>query len=82
MSVVTIDVKYTCGRCRVTDQIVKVPARLDPDAEDVVKWMEQTLMPHLMQDHYQRSPHCRPREFKQVMIPNQGAWVGAPTRVM
>jgi len=62
----TIGCLYSCNVCGIKDAEVQVPAR---GAEDVIAWMNGTLTPHLVADHEQRSPGCRPQSLSQVKIP-------------
>jgi len=68
MAGLTIQVKYSCQFCGLERVCVSVPARI---GEPIELWMQQTV--HLIcDDHDQRSPHCHPEEFAEVMIPYLG----------
>lgn len=77
----TIGIKYSCAICKTVDREVQVPARLSPD-EDVVKWMEETALRRIGQDHFTRMPGCWAKELKNIKIPidkdDPDHWVGKP----
>lgn len=64
----TITVLYSCDLCGLTDAHCDVPARED---EDVLVWMEQTIQ-LVAANHHRRSPLCRPKTLKNLMIPMTG----------
>lgn len=67
----TIDVRYSCDACGLRSVVVSVPARMSDD-EDVAVWMDRTVR-LTWQDHWRRSPHCRPETLTNLMIPVSGA---------
>lgn len=74
-----ISVLYSCILCGLRDITVHVPARMDPDAEDVVRWMEDVVLVAIGNDHHLRSPHCPTRRLQDLKIPITGAeWIGGP----
>lgn len=78
---VTIGVKYSCPYCGLHRALARVPARVDPVQEDVKHWFEQVLGPTLANDHARRSPGCRNREMRNIMIPlvqDREGWIGMP----
>ena len=71
----TIQCRYSCSDCGIVRAVVTVPAR---DDESVTEWMDKTI-PLLVADHENRSPHCHPRAFSEVLIPVQdNSPVGGP----
>lgn len=68
----TIRVFYSCPECHLFKVACEVPARGE---ESVTEWMTSTVA-ILGADHHRRSPSCRPRELKDVMIPMASERVG------
>jgi hypothetical protein len=64
-----IGVQYSCRKCGLADIEVQVPAR---GTEDVIAWMNNTLLPGLVRDHHSRSPRCHPDTLSTVKIPMTG----------
>jgi len=77
MDDLTIQVRYSCPLCGLVDTEIPVKARGE---EDVVTWMEETVIIALANDHNARSPFCKPKQLHNIMIPIQNAdRVGGPT---
>lgn len=73
---VTRRVLYSCPACGLVDVGCDVPAR---GAEDVIAWLEQTMIVTLSRDHARRSPGCHPQSLKDIKIPITGTdRVGGP----
>lgn len=73
----TIDVRYSCAGCKLTEIHVDVPAR--ESDEDVAAWMDRTIRV-LAADHWRRSPRCTAKSLQEVKIPVGGAQhIGGPT---
>ena len=71
-----ITVFYSCTLCDLLKIAVEVPARED---EDVLDWMKQTIQ-FIANDHFGRSPNCRPEQLHDLMIPVTGAnKIGGPS---
>ena len=62
----TIQCKYTCNLCGLFRISVNIKART---TEDICYYLENIVIPKLMQDHHQRSPNCHPNELTELMIP-------------
>jgi hypothetical protein len=68
-------VRYSCDLCGLEKIPVDVRAR---EEEDVLVWMEYVGR-CLAEDHFSRSPHCRPKTLSRVMIPMLGTdRIGGP----
>lgn len=74
---ISFDVFYSCAKCDVRDQRVRVRSREDPD-EDAADWTNHVLSRAVTKDHRRRSPNCDSDRF-DVAIPAQGAWYGGPS---
>lgn len=73
----TIDVMYSCPVCGLVQVTAKVPVRRE--GEDVVRWLEATVVPALSSDHDRRSPDCRTQTLSDLMIPLSGCdYIGGP----
>lgn len=71
-----ITCKYSCRGCGLHRVPCLVPARGE---EDVLVWTREVMTRALMRDHAIRSPHCRTREFAEVMVPMTGtSKIGGP----
>lgn len=62
-----ITVKYSCKQCGLVGRDVIVPERKIED--DVVKYLELTVMDCVGADHRRVSPYCRATEIQDLMIP-------------
>lgn len=69
---------YSCVVCGLEKIKVIVPARLDPDKENVEVWMNKTIA-LVGKDHQQKSPQCTTKHLRNLMIPIENAgWIGGP----
>ncbi len=67
----TVRCFYTCADCGLKRQMVDVPER-DPNAMNVVAWLETVAVPLLMTDHRRKSPLCQPKTLEEVGIQHSG----------
>lgn len=67
---------YSCDECELEKISLEVKAR---EQEDVKTWLDATVR-MVAQDHLRRSPLCRAKKLKSIMIPVTGTNViGGPT---
>ena len=75
----TIRVQYTCHKCRTIAREVDVEVR--GPAEDVVAWMNRSVILALGKDHQQYSPYCTTGILSDIKIPipkGENARIGDP----
>lgn len=75
----TVQVMYTCHRCRMKDREVPVPER-KPD-EDVVAWVKFAAS-YVDLDHRRASPGCSSQHVDlKIPLPSaQGSYIGQAAR--
>lgn len=72
----TLECKFTCHECGITDAVAWVPAR--KDGQDVAEWMEKVCIPAICDAHDLLTPGCRPKTLGDLKIPmlNQEKGIG------
>lgn len=63
----TLNVSYSCKRCRTIDREVAVRARRG-EAENIKDWMEDIVLQAIYADHRHWAPACR-SEICNLKIP-------------
>ena len=65
----TIQNKYSCIECGLSDTCCEVTARSE---EDVLVWMDYLILA-IAYNHSMRSPHCPAKSITDIKIPISGA---------
>lgn len=76
-----IEVQYRCAVCSSGWRVVSVPVR--EKGQDVVDWMNRSVIVGIGADHLKRSPFCLARSISETKIPlpaQEGGRVGEPTK--
>jgi hypothetical protein len=74
----TIEVLWSCARCRVWRAKLLAPARAS--GSDVLDWMQDTVA-QVQRAHLARSPGCPARELTELLIPMEHTdYIGGPVK--
>lgn len=78
----TITVLYSCKGCGAKDEKVEVEARLEPDLEPVLEWMEKVKIA-ISKQHRRNHISCRATTTEVVKLPmgnvdDPNNWIGKP----